>query len=132
MIRVFIIDHHDIVRVALETRLATIVGLDIINGVSEYQDAIQKAQHLRPDVILLETKALDGIETLKTLAQNLPQSAILILTSYPDSHEEDTTLQLGAERYLLKTLDTKALVQEIRTSARKKQPVEPVAVPLTA
>ena len=99
MIRVFIVDPHDLVRMALEKRLATAVGLDIISGTGEYADAIQKAQRLRPDVILLESKAPDAMKTLKELAQTLPQSAIIILTSYPDSYEEDATLQLGATRY---------------------------------
>jgi len=42
-----------------------------------------------------------------------------VLTSYPDSHEEDRVRQLGAARYLLKTLDTRSLVREIRTVARR-------------
>ena len=100
MIRVLIVDPHDLVRMALETRLATAVGLDIISGTGGYKDAVQKVQRLRPDVILLETKAPDGMETLEELAQTLPQSAIIILTSYPDSSEEDATLQLGATRWI--------------------------------
>ena len=132
MIRILIIDHHDLVRMALETRLSTAVGLEIIGSTSEYKEAIQKALRLRPDVILLETKAPNGIKTLETLVENLPQSVILILTSYPDSKEEDTTRHLGASRYLLKTLNTKALVQEIRNSVRQDQDAVHPPVPAVA
>ncbi len=130
MIRVLIVDPHDLVRVALENRLATAVGLDIISGTSEYEDAIQKAQRLCPDVILLEPKAPGGMEVLKKLTQTLPQSAFIILTSYLDSHEEDAALQLGAARCLLKTLNTKELVREIRASARQHH--DTVPPPITA
>ncbi len=108
---------------ALETRLRTAVGLEIVGSTNDYAEAPHKALQLRPDVILIETKAPQGLATLAVLHRQLPQCAVIVLTSYPDSHEEDQTHARGAARYLLKTLNTKELVQEIRTAAREKQAV---------
>ena len=119
MVKLLIVDSHSLVREALEKRLQTAVDLEIAGSLGRYTDAVEQAQALTPDVILLETKAPEGLETLSTLRHLLPGSAIIVLTSYPDSHEEDRVRQLGAARYLLKTLDTRSLVREIRTVARR-------------
>ena len=118
MVKLLIIDSHSLVREALEKRLQTAVGLEIIGSLGRYAEAVQLAQVLAPDVILLETKAPEGLETLATLHQLLPDTAVIVLTSYPDSREEDQAQQMGAASYLLKTLDTRSLVHEIRTVAR--------------
>lgn len=122
MIRILIVDPHDLVCMALETRLRTAVGLEVVGSTNDYTEASHKAGQLQPDVILLETKAPQGLGTLDVLCQKLPQCAIIVLTSYADSHEEDQTRRHGAARYLLKTLNTKELVQEIRAVTREKQP----------
>ena len=118
MVKLLIIDNHSLVREALEKRLQTAVGLEIVGSLGHYADAIRQAQMLAPDVILLETKAPEGLETLEILRQLLPNIAVIVLTSYPDSREEDQVRQMGAASYLLKTLDTRSLVHEIRTVAR--------------
>jgi len=116
-----IVDSHSLVREALEKRLQTAVGLEIVGSLGRYAEAVQQAQMLTPDVILLETKAPEGLETLATLRQRLPDIAVIVLTSYPDSREEDQVRQMGATRYLLKTLDTRSLVHEIRNVARASE-----------
>ncbi len=123
MIKVLIVDNHSLVREALQKRLATAVGLEIVGSTGRYEDALRQAQLLAPDVILLETKAPEGLQTLQTLRRMCPECAVIVLTSYPDSQEEDLARQMGAASYLLKTLDTKLLVREIRNVARFVQVV---------
>ncbi len=118
MIKLLIVDNHSLVREALQKRLETTVGLEIVGSTGRYEDALQQARLLTPDVILLEIKAPEGLQTLQTLRRMYAECAVIILTSYPDSQEEDQTRQMGAVSYLLKTLDTKSLVREIRNVAR--------------
>ncbi len=120
MIRILIVEGHDLVRLALESHLNTTKGLEIVGSTGQYTCAAQRARALHPDVILLETKVPQGIETLKALREASPPSAVIILTSYPDSREEDLALQNGAASYVLKTLDTQALVQEIHYVASRR------------
>lgn len=119
MVKLLIIDHHSQVREALERRLETAVGLDIVGSTGCYKEALAQVQALTPDVILIETKAPEGLNTLRTLCRVCPECAIIVLTSYPDSREEDEVRAIGATSYVLKTLDTRSLVQEIRTVARR-------------
>lgn len=119
MVKLLIVDHHSQVREALVGRLRTAVGLDIVGSTGCYEDALLQAQMLAPDVILIETKAPEGLRTLQTLCRTCPQCAVIVLTSYPDSREEDEVRAIGAASYVLKTLDTRSLVQEIRTVSRR-------------
>ena len=128
MVSVLIVEGHDLVRQAVESRLRSAVGFDIVGSTSDYRDAVRLAMQLAPDLILLEIKAPEGLETLRALTTTLPDSAIVVLTSYPDSREEDQVMQMGAVRYLLKTLDTKALVHELRTAARRNP--NPINLPV--
>lgn len=125
MVKLLIVDSHSLVREALEKRLQTAVGLEIVDSLGRYAEAVQQARRLTPDVILLETKAPEGLETLAILRQQLPDVAVIVLTSYPDSREEDQVQQMGAASYLLKTLDTRSLVHEIRNVARASDGASP-------
>jgi len=118
MVKLFIVESHSLVREALERRLRTAVGMEIVTSAGHHEDVLQKARAFAPDVILLETKTQGGLETLQTLRRLLPESAVIVLTSYPDSREEDEVRKMGAASYQLKTLDTKSLIRKIRTVAR--------------
>lgn len=117
MIRVLIVDEHEQVRRALEVCLRNAEDLQVVKSTSRYVQAVQDARVLAPEVILLETKTLDGLQTLQAMRAAAPQAAVIVLTSYSDSREEEAALALGAAAYVLKTLDSQALVQAIRRAA---------------
>ncbi len=117
MIRVLINEGHPLVRKALEERLRDAVGLEVVGSSGEYARAVQQAEVLSPQVILIEIKAPGGLKTLKSLREALPSAAVIVLTSYSDGQEEEEALRLGAAAYLLKTLDTQVLIEQILTCA---------------
>lgn len=114
MIRLLIVDEHEQVRRALEACLQSAEDLQVVKSTGRYAQAVQEARNLAPEVILLETKAPDGMATLQAMRELAPQSAVIVLTSYSDSREEEAVLALGACAYVLKTLDTHALLETIR------------------
>ena len=122
MIRVLIIEGHPLVRKALEERLHDAVGLEVVGSSGQYAHAVRQAKVLRPQVILIESKAPGGLETLKSLREALPSAAVIVLTSYSDGQEEEEAFRLGAAAYLLKTLDTQALVERILVCAPTAAP----------
>ena len=117
MIRILIIEEHDLVRQALETRLNAAGELKVLSSVGDYAQAVQQAQEQRPDVILMETKTPAGMETLNALCKAAPWASLIVLTSYTDSREEEVVMEMGACAYLLKSLETEALVAQIQASA---------------
>ena len=67
-------------------------------------EAVQKAQELQPDLILLDISLphLSGLEAAKRIRQVAPKSAILFLTQMSDKDIEEEALSTGAQGYILK------------------------------
>jgi two-component system, NarL family, response regulator DevR len=118
--RLLIIDDHDEVREALEARLRSAAGVEVVGCTGCWETGLQEAVKLEPDVILLETKRVDGrgLEALRCLTDECPWLSVVVLTSYPDAEEQTKARQDGAVRYLLKDINTSQLVREIRAATR--------------
>ena len=118
--RLFIIDDHDAVREALETRLGATDQVEIVGCTGCWETGLQEAVSLKPDVVLLETKRADGqgLEALRCLTEQCLHTSVVVLTSYPDAEEQTEARRMGAVRYVLKDIDTPRLVREIQAAVR--------------
>jgi len=121
-IRLLIIDENRAVRQALETRLRAFSQIELLAVAGDFQEGVQFAHELHPDVILLEPKVRydyghDPIVQLGKLANGRTTGThtpgIIVLTSYMDEAEREAAIQAGAHRYLLKHIDSTRLVAEI-------------------
>jgi DNA-binding NarL/FixJ family response regulator len=120
----FIIDDHDDVREALESRLDAAPEIELVGCTGCWEAGLEKALDLQPEVMLLETKRADGqgLGALKCLTEACPGADVIVLTSYLDARERAAARSAGAVRYLLKDIDTAQLVSEICSVARHKHP----------
>jgi NarL family two-component system response regulator LiaR len=120
--RLLIIDDHDAVREALEAQLRAAAKIDIVGCTGCWQTGLQEAVRLKPDIVLLETKRADGqgLEALRCLAKQCPDTNVIVLTSYSDVEEQTQARRMGAVRYVLKEIDTPQLVRELQASMRPK------------
>lgn len=118
--RLLIIDDHDVVREALETRLRATATVEIVSCTGCWRTGLRDAVRFKPDVVLLEIKRCDGqgLEALRHLTRECPCASIVVLTSYPDAEEQIEARRIGAMRYILKDIDTPQLVREIQASVR--------------
>ena len=117
--RLVIIDDHEDVREALQSRLTAAPDIEIVGCTGCWRTGLQQAVQLRPQVLLVETKRADGqgLEALRCLGDQCPGAAVVVLTSYPDADEQAAARSAGAARYLLKDIDTAQLLAEIRSVA---------------
>jgi DNA-binding NarL/FixJ family response regulator len=111
----FIIDDRESVRNALAQRLSRVPGIHVVGTAGTSQDGINLVRIMRPDVILIELKLADGLglDALRTIRAENPTTRIIVLTSYLDDFERQVALKLGAERYLLKHIDSQGLAEMI-------------------
>jgi DNA-binding NarL/FixJ family response regulator len=123
--RVLIVDDHDAVRQALETRLRSASEVEVVGCTGCCQEGLHIATELGPDVVLLETKRSDGqgLAILRQLREECPQTRVVVLTSYADPDERRQALREGAIRYLLKDLGSTGLVREIREVTGPRAPI---------
>jgi DNA-binding NarL/FixJ family response regulator len=123
--RVLIVDDHDAVRQALETRLRSREDVEVVGCTGQCDEGLRIATECDPDVVLLETKRSDGqgLAVLEQLATDHPQIRVVVLTSYPDTQERVEAMRMGAVRYLLKEIGSDHLVRELIAVTAPRAPI---------
>jgi DNA-binding NarL/FixJ family response regulator len=129
MIRVLIVDDHGVLRAGLEQLLANAEDIDVVGSAINGADAVNVAAKESPDVVLMDLymPVLDGIEATRQILEMLPQTRIVVLTSFSDRERILAALDAGAVGYLLKDSEPDELLSGIRAAARGESPIAPKA-----
>jgi len=120
MIRVLVVDDHELVRIGLRHILADYPAIQIAGEAVDGESALRMNRELRPDVVLLDVSlpGLSGFEVTTRLKQVSPDLGIVILTVHEQSPYPAQLLAAGASAYLTKGCPATELVQAIKTVAR--------------
>ena len=122
-ISVLIADDHTVVRKGLRSLLSgEKYGIDVIGEAKNGQEAVQKAEELNPDVILMDLvmPIKSGIEAIKEIKKNQPDARILVLTSFADDENVAGAIEAGAYGFLLKDTSPDELVETIHSVFKDK------------
>lgn len=113
--RIYIVDEHLPVRVALADRLSRSREMQVVGHTGSADEVMEDVQQKQPDVVLLEVKRSDGmgLELLRQLADLVSHPHLVVLTSYPSSWEEQAAARAGAVSYLLKDIETDLLIEQL-------------------
>ncbi len=116
MIRVLVVDDHDLVRTGISRMLADISGLQVIGQADSGEDAIRKARELKPDVVLMDVKmpGIGGLEATRKLLRSYPDLKVIAVTICEEDPFPTRLLQAGAAGYLTKGAALEEMVQAIR------------------
>ena len=116
MIRVLVVDDHDLVRTGISRMLADISGLQVIGQADSGEDAIRKARELKPDVVLMDVKmpGIGGLEATRKLLRSYPDLKVIAVTICKEDPFPTRLLQAGAAGYLTKGAGLEEMVQAIR------------------
>ena len=119
-IRVLIVDDHSVVRRGLNALLATEPGIEVAGEAADGRQAVERAVQLRPDVVIMDLvlPEIDGVEAIRRIRTRLPESRILVLTSFGSDEMLFPALKAGALGYLLKDATPEELVRAIRATAK--------------
>jgi two-component system, NarL family, nitrate/nitrite response regulator NarL len=118
-LNILIVDDHPMLRRGVKELLQLEAGLDAIGEASSGKEALEIAENLEPDLILLDLnmQGMDGIQTLKALRDKDIYSRVVIF-SVSDNHEDViAALKAGADGYVLKETEPEELVSYIRQAA---------------
>lgn len=118
-IRILLVDDHTLFRSGIRALLQRQSDFEIVDEAADGVEGIKRAKQHRPDVILLDLNmpGLSGLEALQLLVEDLPDSAVIVLTVSEEAEELATALRNGARGYLLKNIETEALTSAIRRAA---------------
>ena len=126
-IRLLLVDDHEVVRVGLRTVLHNNQGITIVGEADSKAQAAKEAKRLRPDVILMDVRLPDGsgVEACREILSEHPDSRVIFLTSYTDDDSVLAAVLAGAYGYVLKEIDSAALIRAIRTVSTGRSILDP-------
>ncbi len=129
VIRVLLVDDHSVVREGLRMFLGRDPDLVVVGEASDGAEAIQLAQQLRPDVILMDLlmPGMNGITAIKTIRSTLPDTEVIALTSVLESDAVVGAVKAGAIGYLLKDTQAIELRKAIKAAASGQVQLSPQA-----
>jgi DNA-binding NarL/FixJ family response regulator len=127
MIRVLLVDDQMLIRQGIQTLLELEDDLEVVGHASNGREAIAAAERLRPDVVLMDVRMpeLDGVAATHELSQRLPQTGVIILTTFDDDEYVFEGLKAGARGYLLKDVSSDDLAEAVRTVAAGGALIQP-------
>ncbi|MBF6213343.1 response regulator transcription factor [Nocardia puris] len=116
MLRVFLVDDHEIVRRGLIDLLESDPELTVIGEAGDVAQAMSGIRSLRPDVAVLDVRLPDGngIELCRDLLAEIDGLRCLILTSYTDEHAMLDAILAGAGGYVVKNIKGMELAEAIK------------------
>ncbi|MFJ2319524.1 UvrY/SirA/GacA family response regulator transcription factor [Pseudomonas sp. NPDC087817] len=116
MIRVLVVDDHDLVRTGITRMLADIDGLQVVGQAESGEESLIKARELKPDVVLMDVKmpGIGGLEATRKLLRSHPDIKVVAVTVCEEDPFSTRLLQAGAAGYLTKGAGLPEMVQAIR------------------
>jgi DNA-binding NarL/FixJ family response regulator len=119
MIRVFLVDDHEIVRRGIAQLVETQPDLSVVGEAGTFSDAVKRISATRPDVAVLDVRLPDGdgVTLCREVRSANPAIACLILTAYDDDDALRSAVLAGASGYVLKDVRSSALIDAIRKAA---------------
>ncbi len=122
-IRLLVCDDHEVIRTGLASLLAG-TDIEIIAEASNGKEAVEQAEVHRPDVILLDIRMPDGdgLSTLEKLRTAVPDSRVVMLSTYDNPTYIARAVALGASDYVLKGSTREAIVATITAAAEGESP----------
>ncbi|WP_242091356.1 response regulator transcription factor [Curtobacterium sp. DN_7.5] len=131
MIKVFLVDDHEIVRRGVADLIDAQPDLQVVGEAATVRDTPGRVAATRPDVVVLDVRLPDGsgVDACRSVRSAHPEIACLMLTAYDDESAMQAALLAGASGYVVKDIRGQTLVEDIRQVAagRSLLPAVPVA-----
>jgi len=120
MIRLLIIDDHEMVREGLKAMLVAEPDFEIVGDAANAEEALELIERLHPDVVLLDIRlpGVSGIELCSNVTSLYPQTAVIILTTFAEESLVAQCIQAGARGFIVKDIERFDLKRSIRAVAR--------------
>jgi len=130
MIRIVIVDDHDLVREGIRALLEQDPIFQVVGETGDGQEAIRLATRLRPDVLLMDVSlpgGIGGLEATEAIVADCPGVKVIILTQYEHREYIQRAIRIGARGYLLKRSVAAQLKDAIKTVYQGQRYLHPVA-----
>ena len=127
VVRILLVDDHEVVRLGLAALLEDVVGVTIVGEAGSGIEALRACERLAPDLVLLDIRLPDqsGVEICQHIIQRWPHIRVIILTSFADDDLIAEAILAGAAGYVLKQVGNQELLRAIEAVRQGKALLDP-------
>lgn len=128
MIRVLVVDDHEIVRAGVSGLLSAAGDIRIVGEAGSGEEALRAVRELKPDVVFMDVEmpGIGGFEATRRLASTHPQLKVIILTVHDEGPFPKHLMRAGAAGYLNKGADAEEMVRAIHAVLRGDRYIAPI------
>ncbi|NVK34633.1 MAG: response regulator transcription factor [Rhodobacteraceae bacterium] len=118
-VSILLADDHELVRDGIRARLEHIDTFHIVGEVKTGLEAVQKANELKPDLILMDVSMpeMNGLDATRKIRESCPQTSVLMLSIYDTPEYVHGAMQAGAKGYILKDICAREMTTAIKSVA---------------
>ena len=126
-LKVMLVDDHEVVREGLRALLNRRPGMTVVAEAGSVAQAIEVAARERPHVVVMDVRLPDGsgVEACREIRSQLPETRMIMLTSYADEEAVLASILAGASAYLLKQTRGQQLADAVEAVARGESLLDP-------
>lgn len=125
--RIMLVDDHEVVRLGLKALMENRADMEVVAEASTAPEAVEKALHFKPDVIVLDIRlnGSSGIDACHEITSQLPNTKVIMLTSYAEDDMLFAAIRAGAAGYVLKQAGGQDVIRAVETVGEGKSLLDP-------
>ncbi|BBB48548.1 response regulator transcription factor [Pelolinea submarina] len=126
-IRIIIVDDHEIVRIGMRSLLEQYPQYEVVAEAGNAKEAVEQVQTFNPDIVLMDIRlpGKSGIDACEEIKQILPDTKVIMLTSYAEDEMLFSAIKAGASGYVLKQIDSEGLIKSLEAVSRGEASLDP-------
>ena len=130
VVRILVVDDHEVLRAGLRTVLEDADDLSVVGEAATAEEAVARARMLRPDLVLMDVRLGEegdagGIEACRAIRSDLPETRVLMFSSYGEREAVVASILAGAAGYVTKNVARAQLLEALRAVARGESLLDP-------
>lgn len=126
-LRILLVDDHEVVRLGMKVLLDKHQGFSVVAEADSEDDAVEKALEHEPDIVLMDIRLAggSGIEACQKIKIALPDTKVIMLTSFAEDELLFAAIRAGATGYVLKQVGGGDLIRALEATARGESMLDP-------
>ncbi len=127
MLKIMLVDDHEVVRLGIKALLSNYPAYEVVTEASDADEAVSKALEYKPDVIIMDIRlpGRSGIDATNEIMDELPDTKIIMLTSFAEDDLLFDAINAGAYGYILKQIGSDDLINALEAIGRGEALLDP-------
>jgi len=127
MLRILLVDDHEVVRLGIKSLLARHSQFQVVAEAGTAEEAVRQAIEYQPDVIIMDIRlpGKSGIVATEEITQKLPETKVIMLTSFAEDNMLFDAIIAGASGYILKQIGSGELIRALEMVGRGESLLDP-------